>query len=131
MSRIVANRVGVFSGKVSAMPLRLNDVTFCKRCEHWVKMTVSGLCACGAIITATPAVAATMTPAAMSAQHLSYQAWSPGDSEPFHPAEADPTLDGESFMIMSTIPTSQLVIDPYGQWKPSRRQYNGGAVPTI
>jgi len=71
-------------------------------------------------IAAPPPVAATF--------QVVYRPWSPGDSEPFHPAEPDPTFDGPVAAYVGTIPTSHLVIDPY-QWRPSRRLYNGPRDP--
>lgn len=40
---------------------------------------------------------------------LGYVPWSPGDSEPFHPAEPDPTLDGPAALYAGTVPTSAWI----------------------
>lgn len=94
-------------------------------------MAAAGLCAACAVIVATPAVSIAAPPPYAPTFQFVYRPWSPADSEPFHPAEPDPTLDGPEFPVMGTVPTMHLVIDPYGRWKPSRKHYNGGAAPTI
>jgi hypothetical protein len=112
------------------VPLRLYGVSFCKSCKHWVKAATFGVCTCGAIITATPAIAITPAQVPIAAHYPSYQPWYSGDSKPFEPAEPDPTFDGLAVTYMGTVPTSHLVIDPYDHWSPSRRHYSGGALPT-
>jgi hypothetical protein len=91
-----------------SVPLRLNNVTFCQKCSHWVKVTAAGLCACGAILTASPSAGAAPTTVA-PAHHLGYVPWYPSDSESFHPAEPDPTLDGSATEYIGTVPVSARI----------------------
>ena len=56
-----------------------------------MKVTAAGLCTCGAILSAAPSAGAAPT-TVVPAHHLGYVPWYPSDSEPFHPAEPDPTL---------------------------------------
>jgi hypothetical protein len=106
------------------------DETFCKKCFRWGKKALTGLCTACAVAVATPAVSIASPSPIAPTTHVVYRPWSPGDSEPFHPAEPGPTLDGPAFPVMGTIPTMHLVIEPYGHWRPSRQHYNGGAIPT-
>jgi len=73
-----------------------------------VKVTAAGLCACGAILTAAPSAGAAPT-TVVPAHHLGYVPWYPSDSEPFHPAEPDPTLDGSAAGYMGTVPVSARI----------------------
>jgi hypothetical protein len=93
-----------------------------------VKPAVSGVCACGAIITATPAIAITSAQAPISVHYPSYQGWSQGDSDPFEAAEPDPTFDGPAAAYAGTIPTSHIAVGSY-RWQPSRRFYDGPRDP--
>ena len=43
------------------------------------------------------------------AHHLGYVPWYRSDSEPFHPAEPDPTLDGPAVQYAGTIPVSARI----------------------
>jgi hypothetical protein len=81
----------------------------------------SGVCACGAIITATPAIAITPAPVVIPAQYPGYQAWSPGNSKPFDPAEPDPTFDGPAALYSATASTTHFVRHVVS---------SGGAAPT-
>lgn len=103
--------------------------TRCKRCRR-LKVAVAGLCATCAVIVATPAIAvAAPLPSALPSQ-VKWVAWSPGDSEPFHPAEPDPIMDGPAMTYVGTVPTTHRMFDPpYSGRKGSR--YNGGPAPTI
>ena len=71
-----------------AVSLRLDDVTFCQKCLHRVKVTAAGLCTCGAVLSAAPSAGAAPT-TVVPAHHLGYVPWYPSGSEPFHPAEPD------------------------------------------
>jgi hypothetical protein len=104
------------------------EETSCKRCRRRLKVAAAGLCAVCAAIVATPAVSIAAPLPSAPPSLVKRVAWSPGDSEPFHPAEPDPTFDGPEYSVMGTMPTFHLVVDPY-QWRPSRRLYNGPRDP--
>lgn len=91
-----------------AVSVRLDDVTFCQKCLHRVKVTAAGLCTCGAVLSAAPSAGAAPT-TVVPAHHLGYVPWYPSDSEPFHPAEPDPTLDGSAVQYAGTIPVSARI----------------------
>lgn len=126
-----ARRAGTTAADCAASLYGVDEAeeTFCKRCRRRLKVAVAGLCTACAVAVATPAVSIASPPLFVPISQV-YRPWSPGDSEPFHPAEPDPTFDGPEYSVMGTMPTFHLVIDPYHHWRPSRRHYNGGAVPT-
>lgn len=105
------------------------EETPCKRCRRRLKVAAAGLCAVCAAIVATPAVSIGAPLPSAPPSLVKWVAWSPGDSEPFHPAEPDPTLDGPEYSIMGTMPTFYRAIDTYHHWRPSRRLYNGPRDP--
>jgi hypothetical protein len=73
-----------------------------------VKVTAAGLCACGAVLSAAQSAGAAPT-TVVPAHHLGYVPWYPNDSEPFHPAEPNPTLDGPAVSYAGTIPVSARI----------------------
>jgi hypothetical protein len=89
------------------MTLRSGVVTRCQKCRRRVKLTVAGLCACGAVIAAAPSAGA--APTFVPAHHLGYASWYPSDSEPFHPAEPEQTLDGLATGYLGTLPVSPRI----------------------
>ena len=104
-----------------------------------MEVTVAGLCTCGAIIAASPAVGVVDAAPRMPGHHLWYAPKAAGDSEPFHPAEPEQTFDGPAAIYSATVATSRPASLPrYGGGAGSRRynggagsrRYNGGAVPT-